>query len=125
MEKGREYIESTIVTLINGGKLDNPNDNSSTFNMVFEEDNSIEQLIKFYENSDENIRGIIEKIVNGIDVEKIVSEVNNVCKIDDVSILWVKAVLNYRRITILKGLESVKIVNDVAHKPNVTFSKRK
>jgi len=125
LEKGKEYIENTIVKLINGGKLDNPNDTSSSFNVIFEEDNSIHQLIKFYSDSEENIRKIIENIVYNIDVEKVVEEINGVCEISEIPLLWVKAVLNYRKITILNELENVKIISEEAQKPNVTFSKRK
>ena len=125
LEKGKEYIENMIIRLINGGKIDSLDAGVSVFNSDFGEDTSIDQLINFYENSSAEIKKVVEEIVRDIDAEKIIKEVNNVCKIDEVSMLWIKAVLNYRRITILNGIESVKIIEDVAEKPNVTFSKRK
>lgn len=123
LEKGKEYIEEVIAKLICGGKIDNPDENTSSFNIIFGEDNSIEQLAKFYEVSDK--KQLIEDLIKNIEVDSVVEEVNKVCKIDDVSILWVKAILNYRKNMVLREFENLKSVKDVALKPNVNFSKRK
>ena len=125
LEKGEQYIEEMVASLISGSKLDGLNDYNSSFNMGTEKDDAIDQLVKFYSLSDDETREIIENIVNNIDIEDEVEKLNEICKIDDVSRLWIKTVSNYRRITILKGLESVKIDDSKAMKPNVSFSKRK
>lgn len=126
LEKGEEYIEKMIVALINGGRLGDIYTENSTFNITFDDDMSMQQLIDFYENSDLIIRETIEDVINRIDVEGTATELCKSNKIGDVPALWIKAVLNYRKNTILKGLENVKIKDEVAHKPNnITFSKRK
>ena len=101
-----------------------PKSDFSSFRL-FDEDDSIEQLIDFYGNSDDETREIIYNVINGVKVEEVVEEVENVCEIGDISLLWIKAVLNFRKNTILRGLESVRINDDEAQMPNFTFSKRK
>ena len=121
LQKGEKYIEEMIFSIINGNRLENVS--ASSFGV--EMDDSIEQLVNFYSGCDEDIRQVIDKLIDEIDVEKVVEEVKNVCMIGDIGALWVKAVLNYRRITVLNRLESAKIDGDKALKPNVSFNKRK
>lgn len=125
LNRGKEYIEETIVSLINGGVINLPRKKCSSFDLIFEDDDSIEQLIGFYERSNEFVKERIEMILKNLNVEKVIKETSEVCKIDDVSVLWIKAILNFRKKTILRGLESVKINHDEAQLPSITFSKRK
>lgn len=125
LNRGKEYIEETIVNLINSGVMNTPYKKYSSFDLIFEDDDSIDQLIDFYSNCDDEVRLRIDGIINSIDVENLLKESLESCKIDDVSSLWIKAVLNFRKKAILRGLESVKINDDEARRPSVTFSKRK
>ena len=88
-------------------------------------DDSLDALIDFYANSDEFFKGVIRDLVMSVNADSIVENLCETYKIGDISKLWIKAVLNYRTITILNGLESVRIDNDEPVRPNVTFSKRK
>lgn len=114
--KGKEYIEDLISEFKKCNKLEDL--------AVFENDDSIDQLVKFYESCDDYLKTIIERVMK-FNVDSVVEEVNNVCKIDDVYVLWIKAVLNYRRIAVLKCIENGKMVEEVTVKPNIAFSKRK
>lgn len=125
LNRGPEYIEECIVDFINGGVMGLGKNKYSSFELVFEGDDSIEQLINFYENCDEEMRETIDEVIKNLDVNKVLEETMEDCKIGDVPALWIKAVLNFRRKTILRGFESVKIKDDEAQLPNVTFSKRK
>ena len=125
LNRGEEYIEEAITNIINDGLLDTPRRKVSSFELYLDGDDSIEQLIEFYSNSDEDIRMRIDNVFKSINVDDLVKSTLEDCKIGDVAALWVKAVLKYRGKTILKGLESVKINDDEAVLPNVVFSKRK
>lgn len=123
LEKGEEYIEDVICGLISGNNLNSIVGECASGNI---EDDSIAQLLDFYEGCNEETREQIERIINNVDVEKEVENICLVCKIGDISKLWVKAVLNYRQSSILNGIESVKILKeDKPNKPNIAFSKRK
>lgn len=123
LDRGSEYIESCIVDFISSGASIKSKYSSLMFDM--DEDDSIEQLIEFYANSDEETRFIIERVINDFDAGKAIEETKNQCEIGDIPTLWIKAVLNLRQKTISKGLESVKINVDEAQMPSVSFSKRK
>ncbi len=125
LNRGADYIEECIIDFINGGVMGNNNPKYSSFELVFEGDDSIEQLINFYENCDDEMRETIGGVINSLDVDMLLRETMQDCKIGDVPALWIKAVLNFRKKTILRGFESVKIKDDEAQMPNVTFSKRK
>lgn len=123
LEKGEEYIESVIFELIGGNSLENI---VGEYDFGSEENDSIAQLLSFYEGCNEKAREEIEKIISNVDIEKEVENLNLMCKIGDITRLWVKAVLNYRQSSILNGIESVKMIKeDKPKKPNVAFSKRK
>ncbi len=124
LENGKEYIKNAISRLISNEKIEDF-ENSSTFNVVDGCENLLDQLIRFYVEADDDVRAIIEDIYYNVNVQKCVEEVNNVCKIDDVSLLWIKAMLNYRQNSILKVIESVKISDDEAKMPNISLNKRK
>lgn len=123
LEKGKEYIESVIYDLINGESI---NDVVGEYSMFDEKkDDSIAQLLNFYEGSDKNVRKEIENVISNINIEE-VEKLRLTCQIGDIELLWIKAVLNYRKSSILNGIENAKIVEeDVPKKPNITFSKRK
>jgi hypothetical protein len=125
LNKGENYIEDAIVQFINAGGMGVFRPGHSSLDLIFDGDDSIDQLIAFYESSDDDVRTLIDSVIKNLNVDKLVKDTLEVCKIGDVPALWVKAVLNFRQKTILKGIESVKIKNDVAQMPNVTFSKRK
>lgn len=124
LEKGEEYIKNAISRLIGNEKIEDL-ESSSSFSIMDGCDNLLDQLINFYVASDEKMKKIIERIYSSVDIQRCVDEVNSVCKIDDVSLLWVKAMLNYRQNSILKVIESAKIDDDMARMPNVNFKKRK
>lgn len=124
LEKGKEYIKDAISRLIGNEKIEDFESNSN-FNVICGCDNSLDQLIEFYTIADEKIKELIENIYSSIDVKRCIDEVSGVCKIDDVSLLWIKAMLNYRQNSILKVIESVKINDDMAMMPNANFKKRK
>ena len=124
LHKGEQYIEDAIVDFINGGVMGSAKGAFESF-AIFDGDDSIEQLISFYSNSNEETRKIIDDIISKIDVDELVEKVQKRCKIRDIPLLWIKAVLNFRKKTISRGIESVKINDDEAQMPNVTFSKRK
>lgn len=123
LQKGKKYIEDCIYSLINGGKIENV--------LVFDSyenqnEGSIKQLINYYVNSRSAVREKIEKIISEVNVDEEVETLKMFCKIDDISALWVKAVLNYRQSTILNEIESVKIIEeDTPKRPKVTSRKRK
>lgn len=121
LHKGEKYIEDMIVSIINGETLEN----LSYFDVGVDKDDSINQLVKFYASSDSETQEVIEELIKKINVDEEIKKLNNVCKIGDVAKLWIKAVLNYRQIAVLKGLESVKMDAERASKPNVVFNKRK
>lgn len=125
LNKGESYIVEMIENFINGGIMETPHSKCSSFELDFDEDDSIEQLIEFYSNSNEETRERIERIVKSLNVTELLWDVKKCCKIGDVPSLWIKAVLNFRKKTILRGLESAKINDDEARMPSVTFSKRK
>ena len=124
LEKGEKYIEEVIVSLINGKTLGGL-DKLEVMRNVDLDDDSMIQLVKFYHDSGTEDREIIDKLISDIDVENTVQDLCEVCEIGDVSKLWIKALLNYRKFTILNGLENVKINDNKANRPNFTFSKRK
>lgn len=124
LEKGKEYIKEAIVSLISNEKVGEMNSGYS-FSLMDGESNSLEQLIKYYSLADEDTKIVIESIICEIDISKAVDSVNKRYEIDEVSLLWVKAMLNYRQNCILKGIESVKISNSEAMSPNFSFNKRK
>ena len=80
---------------------------------------------QFYGNSEEDVRDVIDSVIRSLNIDYLLEEMKKKCKIGDISSLWIKAVLNYRKNTILRGLESVKINEDEAQMPSVSFSKRK
>ncbi len=125
LEKGEDHIEETIASLIAGGKISVGDYACTKFYEDDGEEDNIGQLIDFYEQSNENVRKVIEDLLEKIDVEKEINKLRKIVRVGDVATLWMKAVLNYRKDTILKGLESARIISDVPSKPNVTFSKRK
>ncbi len=124
LNKGEKFIEEAIVEFINGGVMRTER-SASSFNLMFDGDNSIDQLISFYENCDENMRKEITDIIDKMDVDTLVKSTMEDCQIGDVPALWVKAILNFRKKTILRGLESVRISDEGAQLPNITFSRRK
>ena len=125
LNKGENYIEEMIVSFINDGVMNLSKTKVSTLDLIFDEDDSIDQLIEFYSNSDEEIRKLIDEEVSALNIEEIFEDTRKNCEIGDIPSLWIKAVLNFRQKTILRGLESVKINDDEARMPSVTFSKRK
>ena len=124
LEKGEKYIEDIIFSLISGKTL-NGLDKLEAMRNIDLEDDSMIQLVRFYSESNSQYREIIDKLIRDLDIENTFQDLCEVCEIGDVSKLWIKALLNYRRITILNGIESVKIIDDKANRPNFTFSKRK
>ena len=113
-------MEEMFIKLVN----DNAEGHKKGF-INLDEDNCLEQLKNFYNASDEKVRKVIEDVVRSIDVDVAIKESLKICKIGEIETLWVKAMLNYRKISILKCIESAKIDIDVAQKPNVVFSKRR
>lgn len=124
LEKGKHYISSTIMSLIGNERIEGL-EGTSTFDVITGESNSINQLIRFYSDSNSDVRDEIENIINSINVNQLVDGVNSRYPIDDVTLLWIKAILNYRQNSILKGIESVKININEAKMPNFSFNKRK
>lgn len=122
LENDKEYLKDVITALIGNGKIEGFNSNCSFG--VSDENGSIDQLVKFYGKSNDKIRKVIENIICRFDVS-IVDDINKRHQIDDVSLLWIKALLKYRQNSILKGLESVKINASEAMMPNFSFNKRK
>lgn len=123
LQKGKKYIEKAIYSLINGERID------LVINFTLsnrEGDTAIKQLVDYYANSRSDVREKIEKVVSCVNVDEEVETLKMLCKIDDVSTLWIKAVLNYRQSTILNELESVKIMEeDIPRRPNVNSRKKK
>lgn len=125
LHKGEEYIRECVMEFIKNGVMSSSKNEFNSFESLIEEDDSIDQLIDFYCYSNEEIRYIIDDIVGRFEVEEIVKELEKTCQISEVVYLWVKAVLNFRKKTILRGIESAKINDEEAKMPSVAFSKRK
>ena len=118
LHRGESYIEEGIYDLIN-------EDISTGSQLEFKCDSTISDFIEFYSNCSEDRRAIIEGIVNKLNVDELYDSTSKYCEIGKVYELWIKALLNFRKKTILRGLESVRIMDDEAQIPNVAFSKRK
>ena len=123
--KGESYIKECVMEFINNGVMSASKFGYKTFESLIDEDDAIDQLIDFYSCCNEDTKMVIDEIVQSFEVEEIVKELEKKCQISEVTSLWIKAVLNFRKKTILRGIESVKINDEEAKMPSVTFSKRK
>lgn len=116
--KGKAYIEKMIEVLkeeLSGG---------GSFSEEIRGDDSIDELIEFYQNSDEHTRSVIEGVIDRANIDKAIKEVKQIYKIDDILVKWAKTLLNFRRNTILSRIKSVRIDDDNKTKTNFKFAKR-
>ena len=72
LNRGEEYIKEMIEHFINGGVMSVENSKYSSFDLVMDEDDSIEQLVEFYSRSSEEIRAVIDEELKRLDVELLV-----------------------------------------------------
>lgn len=125
LHKGEDYIKECVMEFINNGVMSSSKYGFNKFDSLTDEDDSIDQLVDFYCCSNEETRKKINDIVEHFEVEEIIEELEKKCQISEVTSLWVRAVLNFRRKTILRGIESAKINDEEAKMPSIAFSKRK
>jgi len=123
LQKGKKYIESSIYSLIKGDKAENV---INQYCFVSNQEYMIEQLVDYYVKSGNEIREKLDEIINNLNVDEEIENLTKICKIDEVSSLWIKGVINYRQSTILNILESAKIgIEDEPKRPKKTFNKKK